>query len=561
MATIGIDLGTSYSMVSYWNGEKSEIIKNVFGKNLTPSIIGIDDENNEILIGDIARERLISKPENTISSFKRFIGTNKKYNIGKLTFTPVELSSLLLKNLKDDAENYLKEECKDAIISVPAYFNNKQREDTKLAAKLAGLNVLNLISEPTAAAIAYGLEKDLDSTILVLDLGGGTFDVSLLEIFEGIIQVNAISGDNNLGGDDFTEVIVNDFLNETNLKDEILNIEFISILRKRCEELKKKLIVGSNEEITINYKNRTFNYSLNYSKYEKLVEKLLDKMKMPIVKVIKDTNTSLSEIDKIILIGGSTKAEVVRKYVTKLFGKFPYTNINPDEAVGIGAGIQAALKLRDKKLSEVILTDVCAYSLGIETSSRTENAFINGIFSPIIERNSTIPISIVKRFSKLYDEQKVINVSIYQGESNKVSDNLFLGRLNVPVKKDEEEIDIRFTYDGDGILEVDVNIVGTKKQKNLIIEEKPGNLSKIEIEKILNKLESLKIHPRDKSENKYLLEKAKRIYMETIGEKREYIGKLITDFEITLEKQIPKEIEKKSEKFNEILNSFEREIF
>ena len=561
MATIGIDLGTSYSMVSYWNGEKSEIIKNVFGKKLTPSIIGVDDESNEILIGDIARERLISKPENTISSFKRFIGTNKKYNIGRFTFTSVELSSLLLKNLKDDAENYLNEECKDAVISVPAYFNNKQREDTKLAAALAGLNVLNLISEPTAAAIAYGLEKDLDSTILVLDLGGGTFDVSLLEIFEGIIQVNAISGDNNLGGDDFTEAIVNDFLNETKLKDEILNIEFISILRKRCEELKKKLIVGSNEEIIINYKNRTFNYSLNYSKYEKLVNKLLDKMKMPIVKVIRDTNTSISEIDKIILIGGSTKGELIRKYVTKLFGKFPYININPDEAVGIGAGIQAALKLRDKKLSEVILTDVCAYSLGIETSSRTESTFITGIFSPIIERNSTIPISIVKRFSKVYDEQKVINVSIYQGESNKVSDNLFLGHLNVPVKKDEEEIDVRFTYDGDGILEVDVNIVGTKKQKNLVIEEKPGNLSKTEIEKILNKLKSLKIHPRDKSENKYLLEKAKRIYMETIGEKREYIGKLITDFEITLEKQMPGEIKKKSKKFNEILNSFEREIF
>ncbi len=234
IAVIGIDLGTSNSVVTYWNGKECNIIKNELGSNLTPSVVSVDD-NDDILFGDIAKERLVGNPEKTAASFKRYMGTQKVYKLGKYNFTPIELSSIILKSLKQDAENFLGEACDEAVISVPAYFNNKQREATKTSAELAGLKVLNLISEPTAAAISYGLSDEKDSTILVLDLGGGTFDVSLLEIFEGIIQVNAISGDNNLGGDDFTNALVDDFLRESGLNVELLELEFISILNKKCE--------------------------------------------------------------------------------------------------------------------------------------------------------------------------------------------------------------------------------------------------------------------------------------------------------------------------------------
>ncbi|SHH00557.1 molecular chaperone HscC [Anaerosphaera aminiphila DSM 21120] len=559
MATIGIDLGTSNSMVTYWNGKNGEVIKNVLGNVLTPSIISVD-ESGEILIGEIAKERLITYPDKTVSAFKRFMGTKKIYSIGKHEFSPIELSSIILKKLKEDAESYLNESCDSAVISVPAYFNNAQREATLAAAKLAGIDVLNLISEPTAAAISYGLYSEIDSTILVLDLGGGTFDVSLLEIFEGIIQVNAISGDNKLGGEDFTNEIVKDFLRKTQLKEDILNLEFMSLLRKKCEHLKLNLS-EENLSFNIEYRDVNYEYSLNIGEFDKLVVDLLERIKTPIIKAIKDSQIKVEDIDKVILIGGATKSESVRKYITKLFNKFPYISINPDEAVGIGAGIQTALKLRDENLSEVILTDVCAHTLGIETTDVDGNIIIDGLFSPIIERNTTIPVSIIKRFYKLYDRQEVINVLIYQGESNKVEDNLFLSKLSIPIERENDAIDVRFTYDGNGVLEVDVEVVNSSIKKRLVIEENPGTLTQAEIEEILIKLEQFKVHPREKSENRYLLERASRLYVESLGEKRSYIGNLITKFEITLEKQIPEKIKEEAEELNNILNTLEREIF
>ncbi len=267
-------------------------------------------------------------------------------------------------------------------------------------------------------------------------------------------------------------------------------------------------------------------------KFENLCKFLLDRMKNPIIRVLKDSGISIKDIDKIILIGGSTKSEIVRKYITKLFGKFPYTNINPDESVGIGAGIQTALKLRDEELKEMILTDVCAHTLGIETVSTNHELIINGNFFPIIERNTTIPVSIEKRFYRVYDSQTRIAVKIFQGESNKVKDNLFIGELIVPIEKNEDSIDVRFTYDNNGILEVDVKVVDSTTRRNLIIEESPGTLSKEEIREILKKFENIKIHPKEKSENKYLLEKAKRMYQESLGEKRKHIGYLINSFKL-----------------------------
>lgn len=556
MTTLGIDLGTSNSLVAYWNEDKAVLIPNVFGEVLTPSVVGVDD-NGEFLIGKIAKERLTSHPDKTAAVFKRFMGTEKNYYLGKQAFSATDLSSFVLKSLKADAEKFLGETCTDAVISVPAYFNNSQRKATIDAAFLAGLKVERLISEPTAAAIAYGIHEQNDTTLMVIDIGGGTFDVSILEMFDGVMQVIAIGGNNYLGGEDFTSVIIEDFLSKNDLKKDDLSAEDFASLYKQAEDAKKSVCHAKTGEITLN----EINYTITENQFEIISQPLILKLREPIIQSLKDADLKPVDIEQVVLIGGATKMPIIKSFTSKFLGKIPFMHINPDETVGLGAAVQAALKERHESLEEFVLTDVCAHTLGTEIVKEIgPNRYQEGIFSPIIERNTTIPVSRVENYYTISDNQSQIEFGVYQGESRNVKDNLKLGELLVslpPETKAGSKMEVRFTYDKNGILEVLVKTVATGEVKQLIIQNNPGSMSKKELEEQLEKLSHLKIHPRDRSENRLLLARADRIYQMSLGERRRFIEFLIAEFEQVVETQDEKKIEAQCEKLKQQLDEFE----
>ncbi|MDQ0047790.1 molecular chaperone HscC [Paenibacillus polymyxa] len=562
MTMIGIDLGTTNSLAAYWTKEGPVIIPNVLGEQLTPSVVSIDD-NGEVLVGQIAKERLITHPQVTASTFKRYIGTEKVYRLGKYSFSSEELSSFVIQSLKSDAEAFLGEVVEEAVISVPAYFNDIQRKATKRAAELAGLKVERLISEPTAAAISYGLhQQDSDTTFLVFDLGGGTFDVSILEFFEGVMEVKSIAGDNYLGGEDFTQLLVSHFVNTLGITYQSLDYKGRSALIKQAELCKHAITKGSKGEMSFTLGEETYSLSMERADFEKIVGQLILRLRYPIERALRDASLSPDDLDAIILIGGATRMPVIRSVVGKIFGKMPYTQINPDEAVALGTAIQVALKERNDTLKEVILTDVCPYTLGIETTKQFgKSSFDSGHFSPIIERNSPIPISKVETFHTVHDQQKQIQVNIYQGEGRKVEHNIKLGELEVSVPSDaagEQSIDVRFTYDINGILEVEVTTVSTGVKKKIVIESNPGELTPAEIEERLKQLKDLKIHPRERAENRLLLAKGERLYEEALGEQRAEIAFLLEQFERVLASQKEHEVKKAASELKVQLDYLER---
>lgn len=562
MTIIGIDLGTSNSLVSCWTEEGVKLIPNVLGDYLTPSVVSLD-ENNQVLVGKTAKERLVSHPEKTAAAFKRFMGTEKKYKLGNTYFSPVELSSFILSSLKKDAETFFNETITEAVITVPAYFNNLQREATIQAAQLSRLNVVGLISEPTAAALAYGIhDLNQDISFAMIDLGGGTFDVSIMEMFEGVMQVNAISGDNFLGGENFTQEIIEFVLKEKELNIEDFSADEKGILTKAVETYKKELNPQIGGEISFRCGEARYSVSIDSKQLTEICEPLFLRMRNIILKALKDSNLSVHDLDKVILIGGATKLSIVQDYLRHLLLKFPYTEINPDEAVGIGASIQAALISRNEDVSEMMMTDVCGFSLGVEVVAKFQNSYREGLFSPMVERNSTIPISIERLFTPVSEEQDEIHFQIYQGENRFVKDNLKIGDLKIllPRKGKDQAILVRFTYDTNGVLEVIAKISETGEEKRLYIQQ-GSQLSTEELKKSFARLSKLKIHPREREENKYLIAKANRIYAESLGEKRDFIQKVTNEFEIVLEKQNDHDIKHAAKNFADLLNDLEKEVF
>lgn len=546
MTIIGIDLGTTNSLAAYWAEDGPRLIPNVFGKYLTPSVVSLD-ENDEILVGEIAKERLITHPHVTAATFKRFMGTKKEFQLGTHTFIPEELSSFVLKALKADAEAHLGHRVDEAVISVPAYFNDTQRRATKHAAELAGLHVERMISEPTAAALAYGVHRmKAETNFLVFDLGGGTFDVSILELFEGIIEVKSISGDNFLGGEDFTHVLVSSF-NEAHGLDKLPpDPKLQSAIYKQAELCKYALSESNSANMSLLLNDRIYEMTVDRTQFEGLVNQLLQRIRGTVERALRDSFLSPDDLDSIVLIGGATRMPAIKAAVSKLFRKLPFSSINPDEAVALGAAVQVALKERNDAVKEVILTDVCPYTLGVNISKEMGNhQYESGYFMPIIERNNSIPVSKVKRVTTVYNNQRSIAVEIYQGESRLVQDNILLGSLNIEVSRapaGEQQIDIRYTYDINGILEVEITAVHTGKKKKLVIENNPGSLTEEEIEERLKALEAIKIHPREKSENRLLLAKGARLFEELLGNKRAYVDELLRRFETVLSRQNDREI-------------------
>lgn len=538
---IGIDLGTTNSLVSFWNGDKSTIIPNSLEDNLTPSVISMDDDG-DILIGKAAKERLITHPHLTAAFFKRYMGSNKVVTLGQASFRPEELSALVLKSLKTDAEKFLQQEVTDAVISVPAYFNDAQRKTTKAAGQIAGLNVKHIINEPTAAAIAYGLhERKEFTTFIVLDLGGGTFDVSILEYYSGVMEVHATAGDTFLGGEDFTDAIVEGCLEDNGVQVANLEKKTLYALRRQAERCKLELSRKPTSGIIFNSHEWHIDWKISREKFELITAGLVQRMRMPIERAVRDSKLNLKDLDGVIFVGGATRMPMLRTMMGKMFGKLPYSTINPDEVVCLGAGIQAGLKTRQRTLKEIVLTDVCPHTLGVEIVRRGgSGAIASGYFLPIIERNSTVPLSRVERVTTHYDNQTTILVEIFQGESRRTQNNIKLSeiQINIPAAPaGEPHIDIRFTYDANGILVVDMDVINTDIKANLVIQENPGLFSEDQIKKCLEKMANFKIHPRDNMVNRTLLAKGERLYEEALGDKRHRIAVMLSSFEGVLDKQ------------------------
>lgn len=563
MTILGIDLGTTNSACAVWKDGKTTLIPNQLNAFLTPSVVGIDQQG-EILVGMSARHRLISHPGNTVAVFKRYMGTDYSINLGKRSFTAAELSSLILRSLKEDAEAYLGETITQAVISVPAYFNDVQRKATKLAGELAGLNVDRLINEPTAAAMVYGLHDKRDGVqFLILDLGGGTFDVSLVEYFDGVIEVHASSGDNHLGGEDFLEVLVNYYFEKTGIARRSLTANELQRVYEVLEGAKRKL--SSEREIVIEQavKSQQQPFSLTREEFDRIVHPLLNRVQLPIERTLRDSGVSPAEIDEVVMVGGATRMFAFRSLITRMFRRMPAANIDPDLVVAMGAGIQAGLKQKHADLDDVVLTDVSPYTLGVEILNEGDkNDKQGGLFMPIIERNSIVPVSVERTLYTVSDNQKVVCINVYQGESRLVKNNVNLGELEVrvpPAKAGEESLNVRYSYDMNGLLEVDVTVNSTGKSHHTTIVNSASGLTEKEIDISREKLAKLKFHPREQAENRVLIARAERLYECSLGDKRDYISNLLSHFEQVLEKQNPVEIKKVAAQCSEILDSLEED--
>ncbi|HZT88336.1 MAG TPA: molecular chaperone HscC [Stellaceae bacterium] len=545
----GIDLGTTNSLIGLWRDGEARLIPNALGHNLTPSALSLDD-NGEIIVGLAARERLLTHPQRTAAAFKRYMGTNRTVTLGDKAFRPEELSALVLKSLRADAEAWLGERIEEAVITVPAYFSDAQRKATRAAGELAGFRVERLLNEPTAAALAYGLQEQKESRIMVVDLGGGTFDVSILELFEGVMEVRATAGDNFLGGEDFVDAIVDAFLDRVGgaagIPPRASGAPIHGALRRQAELAKRRLSDAETATIELVHQSSTLTWTLSRDEFAELSEPLLKRIRQPIERALRDAQIHPEELSHVVLAGGATRMPVFRRTIARLFRRLPAQTINPEEVVALGAAAQAGLKMQDAALNEVVLTDVAPFTLGVEVCETGPHGqrLVNDLFLPIIERNTVIPASRSKVLHTIDDNQQNLLIRVFQGESRRVSDNIELGKLTVRVPRaaaGKEAVECRFTYDINGILEVEATVISTGAYHRLVIEGNPGVLTQAEIEKRLAALAHLKIKPRDEAENIAIQARAERLYEELLGAKREAVGRWIAEFLRALEADDPKE--------------------
>ena len=550
---IGIDLGTTHSTCGIYREGEVELIPNRLGEYLTPSIVSID-EKKQLLVGTAAKQRLVTHPNETVATFKRHMGTTWTRQLGKEHFTPTELSALVLKSLREDASTFLNTDITRAVISVPAYFNNKQREATIQAGEIAGLTVEAIINEPTAAAIAFGLhEKPDDRTFMVLDLGGGTFDISIMEYYDQILEVQATAGDNYLGGEDFTKVLIDLYLDKHGLDYFKLALQEREIIYTIMENAKK--VLSEEEEVVIDPMLSVKEpFTITQADYLAVSSELLSKIKTIITQAILDSKLQVSEIEDLILVGGSARLKLFKELTMKLFKRIPSANINPDLAIAVGASIQAALKAKNKELADVVLTDVSPYTFG--TGIINPNDMENDLYSPIIERNTVIPVSRSSEYITTGKNQDELIFEIYQGESRLVKDNLRLGELKVKIPKGpagEQAAEVRFSYDSNGVLDIDVKVKSTGVMHNKVILSGDHKLNDAELKASLNRLAKFKFHPREEEENRTLIATAEKLYTFASGELRDQISNNIKWFESVLETQDRKKAQSANKEFAEFL--------
>jgi molecular chaperone HscC len=558
---LGIDLGTTNSLGAVYRDGKVEIIPNRLGQRLTPSVVSVD-EGGTVYVGETALERKSIDPSNTVSVFKRAMGTDRQYEMYEKKYKAEDLSSFVLRSLKEDAEAYLGTPIEEAVISVPAYFNDRQRKATKKAGELSGFKVERIINEPTAAAIAYGIDKrDRESRYLVFDLGGGTLDVSILELADDIMEVRAVAGDNFLGGEDFTDVLYRMFINKFEIDELTTPLSTLTQIRRQAEKCKKQFCEKEQVLFSVVIENEPLYMEVSLSEYEQACQLLFERIKKPVERSLRDARIRLEDISEVVLVGGATKLPIVRRFVGRLMGRPAKVEINPDEAIAYGVALQAAMKERNEDLKEIVLTDVCPYSLGTDTSIRgVGDSLESGYFDPIIERNTVVPASRTKHYWTVRDNQRSVSVDILQGESRLASGNLFLGKVTVPVPArpaGEESVTVTFTYDINALLEVIVKVDSTGVTKKMIIKGEDSVYDAQQAEARMAQLDYLKIQPRDQEENKLLLLRAERMYEEALGDIRPLINRALMEFEAVLDRQIASEIGAAREAFKAALSQLE----
>lgn len=498
---IGIDLGTTNSLAAVWNEGRVQLIPNALGEYLTPSVVSFD-EDGTYYVGKIARERLVTLPQNTVSVFKRFMGTSKKYHLAGKVYRPEELSALVLKKLKEDAEQYLGEPVEEAALA------------------------------------CQKLDMEEEALMLVFDFGGGTLDVSLVDCFDNIIEIMAVSGDNHLGGCDFDLVIAKAFCRKNGIRWEELNAEKQAVLLENAVEVKMALTEAEECVMEVETEEIQGSMPLTRARLIQLSEELFARMAHPVRQVMEDGKVNLQQVKKIVLVGGSCKMVVVRKYLQHLLGTMEIHTVNPDHMIAIGAGIYAGIKERNGEIKDMLLTDICPFSLSTGVVNYGDEK--NLLTSVVIERNSALPASREIHLRTAHENQTQVEIGIYQGEEMYVKNNIQLGTItvNVPRRpKGEEVVRLRYTHDVNGILVVDVTVISTGEKKQLLIVNPESGMQPEEIQRHIQKLEKLKVHPREKEENQLLLERGARLYKETVGELRENIEQRMKYFSYLLEQQ------------------------
>jgi molecular chaperone HscC len=539
---IGIDLGTSNSLCAVFDGERPRLIPNAHGEVLTPSIVGVNDKG-QILVGATAKELRVTRPANCVWAFKRWMGTDRRVELVGHEFNAQELSAMVLTALKHDAEVALGEPVRHAVITVPAYFNDNQRNATKIAGELAGLRVVRLLNEPTAAALTYGFhDRDAERKLIVIDLGGGTFDVTAMDVFEGTLEIISTAGEGMLGGEDFTDRLVAWVLDRRGLNLETAEMRqplLVARLRRECEMAKCRLSDYSEATIRVPDSAGQFavdclKLTLDRSEFQRIVDPIVKRLARPIGKAIRDSRLKPEDLQEVILVGGATRMWPVREFVQKYFGRVPVCTHNPDEVVALGAAVQAALIGDDTAVADMVMTDICPFTLGVEICKEFGQSYADGYFLPVVHRNTTIPVSREQIVHTIRPNQREVTLSIYQGDARKVKDNLLLGKLTVsgiPLGPSGQPVHVRFTYDLNGILEVEAFVGGTNKHFSTVLTHRANNLSKKEIDAAVRLMQTLKFYPRDDVRNQHLVLFAERVVGEVGTYQRSDIEMALDQFE------------------------------
>ena len=538
---IGIDLGTTNSLCAVFENGAPKLIPNVHGKYLTPSVIGVTADG-QVTIGETAKELRVTKPDHCVSCFKRWMGTDRKVQLGKRSFNATELSSLVLHSLKSDAESHLNQNITEAVITVPAYFNENQRLATKQAGEMIGLKVRRIINEPTAAALTYGFhDRQAEKHLMVIDLGGGTFDVTLMEIFEGTLEIISTAGESQLGGEDFTDRLVSVVFQKENLQLETAEMKYplrTARLRQECETAKRDL--ATKEKVKIRVPDSDGKYddskslSLTRESFKKICSKLGERLKAPISKVLRDGQRNPDEIDDVILVGGSTRMVLLNQLVKDYFDREPQMEFNPDEVVALGAAVQAALIADDRAVEDMVMTDVCPFTLGVEIVKQFGHQVVDGFFQPVIDRNTTIPVSREEIFSTVKANQTEVKLRVFQGEGRKVKDNLELGELEIsgiPPGPAGQPVNVRFTYDINGLLEVEAIIPESGQRFKVVLTNHCSSMSEAEVKRAVNNLQKIKFYPRDELRNQRLVLFCERMVGEVSPVHRRQLEEAIDHFE------------------------------
>ena len=592
---IGIDLGTTNSVVAVMEGKEPKVIANKEGNRLTPSVVAFNDKG-ETLVGDIARRQAVTNPTRTIYSIKRFMGRRHnevaseekivpydvvggpedyvKVKVGDKEFTPPEISATVLRSLKESAESYLGHKVNKAVITVPAYFNDAQRQATKDAGQISGLEVMRIINEPTAAALAYGLESKSQEKIAVFDLGGGTFDVSVLEVADGVFRVISTNGDTHLGGDDFDQTLINHVADQfkkeqgIDLRDDTMALQR---LQEACEKAKKELSSAQSSDINLPFITadasgpKHLQITITRAQFEEMCDGLVERCRGPVIQALKDAKLDPKDIDEVVLVGGSTRIPKVQELVKSIFGKEPHKGVNPDEVVALGAAIQGGVLAGD--VQDVLLLDVTPLSLGIETEG--------GLFTKLVERNTTVPTERKQVFSTAADNQTAVTVSVYQGERSMAKDNRLLGQFNLegipPAPRGTPQVEVKFDIDANGILSVTAKDKATNKQQSITITG-ASTLPKDDVERMVKEAEENAAKDKEKSEQIEAKNQADSIcyqtkkQLEELGSKietteKEKVESLITQLEAAIQTDDITEIKSLSENVKQVMMEIGQKVY